>query len=74
MGRNLWPLASEGPILSSPKLDQHKWVRALKSGVGLRFEGEIVERKPGDFISIPAHRRHQVKRTIWLAVFTGNAS
>jgi len=45
----------------------------------LLFEGgnEPVEMGPGDFVNIPAHKRHRVEwtteeePTIWLAVFYG---
>ena len=35
--------------------DQHEWVVVLKGAPKLRFEDEIVEMKPGDFVNIPAH-------------------
>jgi cupin 2 domain-containing protein len=45
-------------------------------GVGrLRFEDEVIELRPGDWIKIPAHRKHRVEwttpdeQTVWLAVF-----
>ena len=55
--------------------DQHEWVVVLKGAATLRFEDETVEMKPGDFLNIPAHRRHRVEwttpdePTVWLAVF-----
>ena len=57
--------------------DQHEWVVLLKGAARLRFEGDEqpVELKPGDFINIPARKKHRVewttpgKPTIWLAVF-----
>jgi cupin 2 domain-containing protein len=55
--------------------DQHEWVVVLKGAARLRFEDETVEMKPGDFMNIPAHRKHRVEwttpdePTIWLAVF-----
>ena len=56
--------------------DQHEWVIVLKGAAKLRFEGDepLVEMKPGDYVSIPAHQRHRVEwttpeePTIWLAV------
>lgn len=58
--------------------DQHEWVVVLKGAARLCFEGEEpVEMRPGDFINIPAHKRHRVEwttpeePTIWLAVFYG---
>ncbi len=55
--------------------DQHEWVIVLRGAARLRFEDEIVEMKPGDHVSIPAHKRHRLEwttpeePTIWLAVF-----
>ncbi len=57
--------------------DEHEFVVLLKGAARLRFEDESVEMQPGDWISIPAHRRHRVEwttpdePTIWLAVFYG---
>lgn len=53
---------------------QHEWVIVLKGAARLQFEDEIVEMKTGDFVNIPAHKRHRVawttpdEATIWLAV------
>jgi cupin 2 domain-containing protein len=53
---------------------QNEWVIVLKGAARVRFEDEAVELKPGDFINIPAHKRHRVEwttpdePTIWLAV------
>lgn len=57
--------------------DEHEWVAVLKGEARLLFEGDEqpVLMKPGDFISIPAHRKHRVEwttpaePTVWLAVF-----
>ncbi len=55
--------------------DEHEWVIVLKGAARLKFEDSIVEMKPGDFVNIPAHRKHRVEwttpaePTIWLAVF-----
>jgi mannose-6-phosphate isomerase-like protein (cupin superfamily) len=45
----------------------------------LRFKGEApVEMNPGDFINIPAHKKHRVEwttpgePTVWLAVYYGD--
>ncbi len=60
--------------------DQHEWVIVLKGAARLRFEEGIVEMKLGDFLNIPAHKKHRVEwttpdePTIWLAVHYGNAS
>jgi cupin 2 domain-containing protein len=55
--------------------DQHEWVLLLQGAARLRFDdGGVVEFKPGDFIDIPAHKRHRVEwtdpeqLTIWLTV------
>jgi len=55
---------------------QDEFVVLLKGGAGLRFEDEPACRtlKPGDYVNIPAHRRHRVEwteegaETVWLAV------
>jgi cupin 2 domain-containing protein len=55
--------------------EQNEWALLLKGAAKLRFENDLVEMKSGDFINIPAHRRHRVEWTtpdepaIWLAVF-----
>ena len=59
--------------------DQHEWVVVLKGAARLRFEGDElpIEMKPGDFVNIPAHKRHRVEwttpdeLTVWLAVHYG---
>jgi len=54
--------------------EQHEWVIVLKGTARLRFEDGTVEINPGDFINIPAHKKHRVEwttpdePTIWLAV------
>jgi cupin 2 domain-containing protein len=56
--------------------DRHEWVVLLQGAARLRFEGEdrLLEMKPGDYINIPAHRRHRVEwttsaePTVWLAI------
>jgi cupin 2 domain-containing protein len=58
--------------------DQHESVVVLKGAARLRFEDETIEMKPGDFIDIPAHKKHRVdwttadEPTIWLAVHYGD--
>lgn len=55
--------------------DQNEWVMVLKGKARIEFEGEVIELGSGDFINIPAHRKHRVawttpdEVTIWLAVF-----
>jgi len=59
--------------------DQHEWVVVLKGRAKLLFKGDDqpVEMGPGDWINIPAHRKHRVEwtspdePTVWLAVFYG---
>jgi cupin 2 domain-containing protein len=56
--------------------DTNEWVTILKGGARLRFEDESEPRTlgPGDYVLIPAHRRHRVEwtapdePTIWLAL------
>ena len=56
---------------------RHEWVLVLKGAARLRFEGEEepVEMRPGDFVDIPAHKKHRVEwttvdePTVWLALF-----
>lgn len=56
---------------------EHEWVLLLAGAARLQFEEGVVALRPGDFINIPAHRRHRVEwttpdePTIWLAVFYG---
>ena len=53
-----------------------EWVVVLSGEAQLRFEDEARPRTlgPGDFVDIPAHRRHRVdwthpdQPTVWLAV------
>lgn len=57
--------------------EQAEWVVVLKGDAKLLFDGddEPVEMKPGDYVLIPAHRKHRVEwtsdeePTVWLAVF-----
>jgi cupin 2 domain-containing protein len=43
----------------------------------LRFENEVIEMNPGDWLNTPAHRKHRVEwttpveKTIWFAVLHG---
>ncbi len=53
-----------------------EWVVVLRGSAGLRFEGrdEVVVLREGDYLIIPAHRRHRVEwtdphqPTVWLAL------
>ena len=54
----------------------------MTSRGGITSEGKctLIELKPGDFVNIPAHRRHRGEwttpdeATIWLAVHYGSQS
>jgi cupin 2 domain-containing protein len=56
--------------------DWAEWVVVLTGAAGVLLEGEATPRglAPGDYLHIPAHRRHRVEwtsvgePTIWLAV------
>jgi cupin 2 domain-containing protein len=54
---------------------QNEFVLLVQGAARLQFEGEMVELRPGDWINIPAHRKHRVEwtapdeKTVWLAVF-----
>lgn len=58
--------------------EQHEWVCVLQGAARLQFEDETIEMKPGDFVNIPAHKKHRVEWTtaeevtVWLAVFYGD--
>ena len=59
---------------------QAEWVIVLKGAARLQFEDGMVEMKPGDFINIPAHRKHRVEwttpdePTVWLGVRYGGTT
>lgn len=56
--------------------ETHEWVMVLRGAARLLFEGDErpVEMGPGDYIEIPAHKKHRVEwtapdePTVWLAV------
>jgi cupin 2 domain-containing protein len=54
---------------------QNEWVAVLKGAARLRFEDHLVEMNSGDWVIIPAHRKHRVEwttpdePTVWLAVY-----
>jgi cupin 2 domain-containing protein len=58
---------------------QHEWVLLASGAARVRFEGEpeAVAMKPGDYLHIPAGRRHRVEwtapgvETVWLAIHYG---
>lgn len=55
--------------------EQNEWVILLKGEAILAFEDKEIKLLEGDFINIPAHKKHRVswtkpsEKTIWLAVF-----
>lgn len=55
--------------------DEHEWVVVLEGAAKLEFADETIELAVGDWVNIPAHRKHRVAwttpggPTIWLAVF-----
>ena len=57
--------------------DENEWVVLLKGEAQLRFEddNQLLDLKPGDYLNIPAHRRHRVEwtasdqPTVWLVIF-----
>ena len=57
--------------------DEAEWVVVLKGEAKLLFEGDDdpILLRPGDFVNIPAHRKHRVEwttpdePTVWMAVF-----
>jgi cupin 2 domain-containing protein len=59
--------------------EQHEWVVVLRGAARLQFDDDdkLVEMRPGDYVNIPAHKRHRVEWTIpdaptvWLAVHYG---
>jgi cupin 2 domain-containing protein len=56
--------------------ENNEWVILLRGSAGILFEGsgETIVLKTGDWLNIPAHRKHRVEwtdpneKTIWLAV------
>ena len=59
---------------------QAEWVIVLKGTARLHFEDGAVEMRPGDFVNIPAHKKHRVEwttrdePTIRLAVHYGEVT
>ena len=66
---------------SSPKdfwydQDENEWVLVLRGNAKLLFDGDnTLELSAGDYINIPAHKKHRVEwtdpkaETIWLAIY-----
>lgn len=59
---------------------QAEWVIVLKGAARLQFEDRMVEMRPGDFINIPAFKKHRVdwttpdEPTVWLGVRYGGTT
>lgn len=55
--------------------DEDEFVLLIQGSARLRFEESVLEMKVGDWLGIPAHRKHRVEwttpdeTTVWLAVF-----
>jgi cupin 2 domain-containing protein len=55
-----------------------EWVVVLKGAARLEFEDGTLEMGPGDYVDIPAHKKHRVvwtspdEPTVWLAVHYGS--
>ncbi|MFQ5652509.1 MAG: cupin domain-containing protein [bacterium] len=57
--------------------ERDEWVVLLSGAAGLSFEGsrEVMTLRPGDYLHIPAHRKHRVEwtdrqqATVWLALY-----
>jgi cupin 2 domain-containing protein len=56
--------------------EKNEWIIVIKGKARLQFENRnIIELSEGDYINIPAHKKHKVdwtdpdNETIWLAVF-----
>ena len=63
-------------ILVLNELGEKEWVMVLEGAARIRFEDgmDAIELRPGDYLTIPAHKRHRVEwtvpdqRTVWLAI------
>ena len=55
--------------------EEHEWVAVLQGHARLTFEDETIDLEVGDWVNIPAGKKHRVEATsateptIWLAVF-----
>lgn len=55
--------------------EESEFVLLIQGAARLRIEDSVVEMKAGDWLEIPAHRKHRVEwtmpeeKTVWLAVF-----
>jgi cupin 2 domain-containing protein len=58
--------------------DQDEFVLLLEGEAELEFENEVVRLVKGDYLTIPARRKHRVKSTVsdiptfWLTVYFGS--
>ena len=54
---------------------EHEWVIVLNGAARLQFEDNVISLNPGDYVNIPAGKKHRVEwttpdeQTVWLAVF-----
>src|SRR5688572_5053771 len=57
---------------------ESEFVLLIQGAARLRFEDSVLEMKTGDWLEIPAHRRHRVEwttpdeKTVWLGVRYGD--
>ena len=55
--------------------EENEWVLILQGSGRLQFADEFMDLQEGDYINIPAHKKHRVdwtdsnRKTIWLAIF-----
>lgn len=74
-------IVSEGHV-SPPEFwydqDENEFVLLVQGASRLRFEDSVLEMKAGDWLVIPAHRKHRVEwttpdeKSVWLVVFYGD--
>ena len=56
-------------------MHENEFVLLVQGAARLRFEDAVLEMQAGDWVDIPAHRKHRVEwtlpdqKTVWLAVF-----
>ncbi len=80
-GKNFWVEKIVSTGQTSPEnfwydQDTNEWVILLIGRAKILFEEnlELIELKPGDYLFIPAHKKHRVEftdpmgKTIWLAI------
>lgn len=66
----------KGPEQGWYDQDENEWVLVVQGAGILEFEtGEQIELNSGDYLNIPAHKKHRVswtdpkEETVWLAIF-----